>query len=144
MGTVVRLLFLLCSFFFPVVHSSLTHPFYFLGFFFSFVFLILILISKAHSTYSEMATRFALQSPLRTAFFSARSSNITHRSFASVSTFNGRVHKDQKELVHGEPKKPKIVTSTLPGPKTKAGLQHLDSLQDTRAATMMTGKENRI
>lgn len=91
-----------------------------------------------------MATRFALQSPLRTALFSARSSNITHRSFASVSTFNGRIHKDQKELVHGEPKKPRIVTSTLPGPKTKAGLQHLDSLQDTRAATMMTGKENTI
>ncbi|KAF9203465.1 hypothetical protein BGZ59_001629, partial [Podila verticillata] len=85
-----------------------------------------------------MATRFALQSPLRTTLFSARSSNITHRSFASVSAFHGRIHKDQKELVHGEPKRPKIVTSTIPGPKTKAGLQHLDSLQDTRAATMMT------
>lgn len=89
-----------------------------------------------------MATRFALPSPLKTAVFSAHSStNITYRSFASVSSFHGRIHKDQKDLVHGEPKGPKIMSKTIPGPKTKAGLQHLDSLQDTRAATMMTGKE---
>ncbi|KAF9312551.1 hypothetical protein BG003_006168 [Podila horticola] len=86
-----------------------------------------------------MATRFALPSPLKTAVFSAHSStNITYRSFASVSSFHGRIHKDQKDLVHGEPKGPKIMSKTIPGPKTKAGLQHLDSLQDTRAATMMT------
>ncbi|KAG0030545.1 hypothetical protein BGZ81_002500 [Podila clonocystis] len=86
-----------------------------------------------------MATRFTFQSPLRTTVFSARpSSNITYRSFASVSSFHGRIHNDQKDLVHGEPKGPKIVSKSIPGPKTKAGLQHLDSLQDTRAATMMT------
>ncbi|KAI8600511.1 4-aminobutyrate transaminase [Dissophora ornata] len=68
------------------------------------------------------------------------------RPFASLSShssspsggFLGRHHKDQQPLVHNEPSGPKIVTSTLPGPKTKAGLKHLDSLQDSRAATMMT------
>ncbi|GJJ69020.1 hypothetical protein EMPS_01366 [Entomortierella parvispora] len=67
-------------------------------------------------------------------------SPVLLRAFAteSGSGFLGRTHKDQKDLVHGEPSGPKIVTSTIPGPKTKAGLQHLDNLQDTRAATMMT------
>lgn len=131
--------FVVFLFLFQLFTLHLPTPFSF-SVFFLFLF-FLILISKAHSTISEMATRFALQSPLRTALFSTRSSNITHRSFASVSAFHGRIHKDQKELVHGEPERPKIVTSTIPGPKTKAGLQHLDSLQDTRAATMMTGKK---
>ncbi|KAF9346995.1 4-aminobutyrate transaminase [Mortierella sp. AD094] len=69
------------------------------------------------------------------------------RSFASTSSqgsYLGRVHNDQKPLVEGEPSGPKIVTSALPGPKTKAGLQHLDKLQDTRAATMMTDLDKSI
>ncbi|KAF8950408.1 hypothetical protein BGZ46_004560 [Entomortierella lignicola] len=68
------------------------------------------------------------------------------RCFASVSTqgsYSGRVHNDQKPLVEGEPEGPKILTA-IPGPKTKAGLQHLDKLQDTRAATMMTDMNNSI
>ncbi|KAG0024626.1 hypothetical protein BGZ80_000477 [Entomortierella chlamydospora] len=69
------------------------------------------------------------------------------RSLASVATqdtYLGRVHNDQKPLVEGEPSGPKIVTSSLPGPRTKAGLQHLDKIQDTRAATMMTDLEKSI
>ncbi len=61
------------------------------------------------------------------------------RPFASVSDYRSRTHKDQHDLVRGEPTGPKIHTATLPGPKGKAGLKHLDGLQDTRAATMMTG-----
>lgn len=75
--------------------------------------------------------------------------NLLHlsRPFAtSVGTgdYLTRKHSDQKALVHGEPSGPKIHTGTIPGPKTKAGLQNLDSLQDTRAATMMTGNKQRI
>ncbi|KAF9163113.1 hypothetical protein BGX21_009254 [Mortierella sp. AD011] len=69
------------------------------------------------------------------------------RSLASVATqgtYLGRVHNDQKPLVEGEPSGPKIVTSSLPGPRTKAGLEHLDKIQDTRAATMMTDLEKSI
>lgn len=70
---------------------------------------------------------------------------ILSRPFAtSVGTgdYLSRKHPDQKDFVHGEPSGPKILTGTIPGPKTKAGLQNLDSLQDTRAATMMTGNNN--
>ncbi|KAG0330425.1 hypothetical protein BG004_002106 [Podila humilis] len=90
----------------------------------------------------------ALHSPLKattllvssTRFVSRNSVNpfSRFRSFASVPAFIGRTHKDQQDLVQGEPAGPKIVTATLPGPKTAVGLRHLDSLQDTRAATMMT------
>ncbi|KAF9111226.1 4-aminobutyrate transaminase [Mortierella sp. AM989] len=72
---------------------------------------------------------------------------ILTRSFASVSSqdpYLSRVHNDQKPLVEGEPSGPRIITSSLPGPKTKAGLQHLDKLQDTRAATMMTDLDKSI
>lgn len=62
------------------------------------------------------------------------------RPFASVGDYRSRTHKDQHDLVRGEPAGPKIHTDTIPGPKGKAGLKHLDALQDTRAATMMTGK----
>ncbi|KAG0253947.1 4-aminobutyrate transaminase [Mortierella polycephala] len=68
------------------------------------------------------------------------------RPYASVTssdTYVGRIHKDQQDLVQGEPSGPRINTA-IPGPKTKAGLQHLDTLQDTRAATMMTDLEQSI
>lgn len=75
--------------------------------------------------------------------------NLLHfsRPFATsagTGDYLTRNHSDQKALVHGEPSGPKILTGTIPGPKTKAGLQNLDSLQDTRAATMMTGNKQRI
>ncbi|KAF9096594.1 hypothetical protein BGX23_010895 [Mortierella sp. AD031] len=61
------------------------------------------------------------------------------RPFASgTGDYLTRVHTDQQDFVQGEPSGPKILTDSIPGPKTKAGLRHLDSLQDTRAATMMT------
>ncbi|KAF9897460.1 hypothetical protein BX616_005551, partial [Lobosporangium transversale] len=72
---------------------------------------------------------------------------LSVRPFASISSsegFLGRQHKDQQNLVEGEPSGPKIVTSVIPGPKTRAGLQDLDKLQDTRAATMMTDLDKSI
>ncbi|KAG0201371.1 hypothetical protein BGX28_005796 [Mortierella sp. GBA30] len=70
--------------------------------------------------------------------------HVVSRSLASVSTYRSRTHKDQKDLVHGEPSGPKIHTATIPGPKTRAGLKHLDNLQDTRAATMMTDLDKSV
>lgn len=95
-----------------------------------------------------MASRLTIQRTLlsgvsSSSAFTARASHpLILRTFATEagSGFISRTHKDQKDLVHNEPSGPKIVTSTIPGPKTKAGLAHLDNLQDTRAATMMTGK----
>ncbi|KAF9430763.1 hypothetical protein BGZ76_000721 [Entomortierella beljakovae] len=63
---------------------------------------------------------------------------------SSLGPYLSRVHADQKPLVEGEPSGPKVVTSSLPGPKTKAGLHKLDKLQDTRAATMMTDLDKSI
>lgn len=103
----------------------------------------------------KMASRLTMRTHLQRTLLSglslaSHSSSLTTRSVSplllrafateSGSGFLGRTHKDQKDLVHGEPSGPKIVTSTFPGPKTKAGLKHLDSLQDSRAATMMTGE----
>ncbi|KAG0366985.1 aminotransferase class-III-domain-containing protein [Gamsiella multidivaricata] len=76
---------------------------------------------------------------------------VLTRPFASVTQpygssdgYLGRLHKDQKPLVEGEPSGPKVVTDTIPGPKTLKGLQRLDKLQDTRAATMMTDLDKSI
>jgi 4-aminobutyrate aminotransferase/(S)-3-amino-2-methylpropionate transaminase len=106
-----------------------------------------------------MAQRLILRSPLkivaatnafrisgRIAGHPNRAHLLLSRPFAtSVGTgdYLSRKHSDQKDFVHGEPSGPKILTGTIPGPKTKAGLQNLDSLQDTRAATMMTGNKKR-
>ncbi|KAF9142306.1 4-aminobutyrate transaminase [Mortierella sp. GBA39] len=108
-----------------------------------------------------MAQRLLLGSPLKsvaaTNVFRASGrvaghlgrANLLHlsRPFAtSVDTgdYLTRKHSDQKAFVHGEPSGPKVLTGTIPGPKTKAGLQNLDSLQDTRAATMMTDLDKSI
>jgi 4-aminobutyrate aminotransferase/(S)-3-amino-2-methylpropionate transaminase len=36
-----------------------------------------------------------------------------------------------------EPSKPTVVTSTIPGPKAKAGLQSLDTIWDAKAANLL-------
>ncbi|KAG0006892.1 4-aminobutyrate transaminase [Modicella reniformis] len=61
---------------------------------------------------------------------------------ATSRGYLGRTHEDQQPLVQGEPSGPKIITSAIPGPKTKAGLERLDKLQDTRAAFIMTGSND--
>ncbi|KAG0051030.1 hypothetical protein BGZ83_004185 [Gryganskiella cystojenkinii] len=97
-----------------------------------------------------MASRLTMRTPLQKTLLSSFSSSsaftartsvaspLSFRTFATETGFLSRTHSDQKDIVHGEPTGPKIVSKTIPGPKTKAGLAHLDNLQDTRAATMMT------
>ncbi|KAG0222021.1 hypothetical protein BGX31_009400 [Mortierella sp. GBA43] len=74
--------------------------------------------------------------------------HLLARSFATTgrlgSGYLDRIHHDQQPLVQGEPPKPEIITSTAPGPKTKAGLEHLNRLQDTRAAFIMTDLDKSV
>lgn len=93
-----------------------------------------------------MATlRALLRRGLHPAYFGSRGlGHLPIRSLATTSSrgstgYLNRLHEDQHPLVQGEPQKPHIITSAIPGPKTKAGLDHLDQLQDTRAAFIMTG-----
>ncbi|KAK3828182.1 MAG: 4-aminobutyrate aminotransferase-like protein [Benniella sp.] len=98
-----------------------------------------------------MATlRALLRRGLRPAYLGSR--GLGHwpiRSLATTSSrgstgYLNRLHEDQQPLVQGEPQKPHIITSAIPGPKTKAGLDHLDQLQDTRAAFIMTDLDKSI
>ncbi|KAF9129183.1 4-aminobutyrate transaminase [Mortierella sp. 14UC] len=93
-----------------------------------------------------MVSTNAFRVPGRVAGYPSRAALLSRPFATTVGTgdYLTRKHPDQKALVHGEPSGPKILTGTIPGPKTKAGLQSLDSLQDTRAATMMTDLDKSI
>lgn len=101
-----------------------------------------------------MATLRALQRALFPATLRVRGhTGLGHLPIRSLATVNsrgssgaylGRRHEDQQPLVQGEPQEPKIITSTIPGPKSKAGLEQLDHLQDTRAVMIMTGKRHEL
>lgn len=164
-------LFVCCSFTLIVVPLSPFHLFSSFLFFFTPLLLhsrhpplhptTLLFLHTQDKYYFLMAQRLFLGSPLKSVATTSafRTSgrvaghpgraNLLHlsRPFATsagTGDYLTRKHSDQKALVHGEPSGPKILTGTIPGPKTKAGLQNLDSLQDTRAATMMTGNKQRI